>query len=134
MRINKEDIWKAAFSISESAFEPTVMFFGLINLVATFQAMINDLLRDIIEAEDVAMFIDDVMVGTETKERHNNIVKEVLRRMAENNLFVKPERCVWKVREVVFLGVVIGLDRIKMEKEKVQRIINWLVPRSVKDV
>ena len=92
MRINKEDIWKAAFSISESAFEPTVMFFGLINLVATFQAMINDLLRDIIEAEDVAMFIDDVMVGTETEKKHNNIVKEILRRMAENNLFVKPKR------------------------------------------
>ena len=95
-----------------------VMFFGLINLVATFQTMMNNLLRDIIEVGDVAVFIDDVMMGTETEEGHNVIVKEVLRRMAENNLFVKPERCVWKVREVVFLGVVIGPDRVKMEKEK----------------
>ena len=111
-----------------------VMFFGLINLVATFQTIMNNLLRDIIEVGDVAVFIDDVMMGTETEEGHNVIVKEVLRRMAENNLFVKPERCVWKVREVVFLGVVIGPDRVKMEKEKVQRIIDWPVPRSVKDV
>ena len=111
-----------------------VMFFGLINLVATFQTIMNNLLRDMIEVGDVAVFIDDMMMGTETEEGHNDIVKEVLRRMAENNLFVKPERCVWKVREVVFLGVVIGPDRVKMEKEKVQRIIDWPVPRSVKDV
>ena len=134
MRIKKGDEWKAAFSIPESAFEPMVMFFGLINLVATFQTIMNDLLRDMIEGGDVAVFIDDVMMGTETEEGHNDIVKEVLRRIAGNNLFVKPERCVWKVREVRFLGVVIGPDRMKMEKEKVQRIMDWPVPRSVKNV
>ena len=124
VRIKEENKWKAAFSIPESAFKPTVMFFGLINLVANFQAMMNDLLRNMIKAGDIAVFIDDVMVGTETEKRHNNIVKEILRRMAENNLFVKPKRYVQKIREVVFLGVVIRPDRVKMEKEKVQRIID----------
>jgi len=103
-------------------------------MVTTFQTMMNNLLRDMIEIGDVAVFIDDVMMETETEEGHNDIVKEVLRRMAENNLFVKPERCVWKVRDVGFLRVVIGPDRVKMEKERVQRIIDWPVPRSVKDV
>ena len=92
MRIKEENKWKAAFSIPESAFKPTVMFFGLINLVANFQAIMNDLLRNMIKAGDIAVFIDDVMVGTETEKKHNNIVKEILRRMAENNLFVKPKR------------------------------------------
>ena len=57
-----------------------------------------------------------------------------MRRMVENDLFVKLEKCIWKVREVGFLGVVIGPDRVKMEKKKVQRIVDWPVLRSVKDV
>jgi len=54
----------------------------------------NDLLGDMIEAGDVSAFIYNVMVGKETEEGHNNIVEELLRRMAENDLFVKPEKCV----------------------------------------
>ena len=92
--IKKENEWKTAFSIPEGAFEPTVMFFGLTNLQATFQTMINDLLRDIIEAENVAEFIDNIIVGTKIEEKHNNIVEEILKRMVENDLFVKLEKCV----------------------------------------
>ena len=73
----------------ESTFELTVMFFGLINSLATFQIIMNDLLRDMIEAGDVAAFIDDVMVGTEIEKEHDNIVEKLLRRIAENDLFVK---------------------------------------------
>jgi len=70
------------------------MFFELTNLPVIFQIMMNDLLRDMIEVGDVAVFIDDVMVRTETEERHNDLVEEVLRRMAENDLFVKLEKCI----------------------------------------
>ena len=56
--------------------------------------MMNDLLRDIIEKEEVAMFINNVMIVTVTEEEHNEIVKEVLRRIKENDLFVKAEKCV----------------------------------------
>ena len=101
MRIKEGDEWKAAFSTPEGLFEPMVMFFGLTNSPATFQAMMNDLLRDLVVEEKVAVFIDNVMVATETKEEHDKIVEEVLRRLEENDLFVKPEKCVWKVRKVV---------------------------------
>ena len=84
--------------------------------------------------ENVVVFIDDVMVVTEIEEGHDEIVKEVLRRLEENDLFVKPEKCIWKVREVRFLGVIIGEDRVRMEKEKVQKVIEWLVSKSVKDM
>jgi len=134
VRIKEGDEWKAAFSIPEGSFEPTVMFFGLTNSPAIFQVMMNDLLRDLVVKEKVTVFIDDVMIATETKEGHNEIVEEVLRRLEENNLFVKPEKCVWKVREVGFLGVIIGEDGVRMEKEKVQGVIEWPVPKSVKDV
>ncbi len=64
--------------------------------------MINDLLGNIIEREEVAAFIDNVMIATETEERHDEIIDKLLRRMEENNLFVKPEKCVWKIRKVGF--------------------------------
>ena len=134
VRIKEGDEWKVAFSIPEGSFEPTVMFFGLTNSPATFQAMMNDLLRNLVVEEKVAVFIDDVMIVMETEEGHDKIVEEVLRRLEENNSFVKPEKCVWKIKEVGFLGVIIGEDGVRMEKEKVQGVIEWPVPKIVKDV
>jgi len=106
-------------------FEPTIMFFGLTNLPATFQAMMNDILRDLINTGEVAVFMDDVLVGTEEKERHDKIVEEILKRMEENNLYVKPEKCIWKVREIDFLGLVIGSGGIKMQEEKMAGVLEW---------
>jgi len=68
------------------------MFFGMINSPATFQAMMNKILRNIINEEKVVAFVDNMLVGTETEERHNEIVEEVLRRLEENDLYVKPEK------------------------------------------
>ena len=65
VRIKKGDEWKAAFTMLEGLFEPTVMFFGLTNSLAIFQAMMNELLRDLINMEKIAVFIDDVIVGME---------------------------------------------------------------------
>ena len=118
----------------EGSFEPMVMFFVLTNSLATFQAIMNDLLRNLVVEEKVAVFINNVMVAMEIEEGHNKIVEEVLRRLEENDLFVKPEKCVWKVREVGFLGVIIGKDGVRMEKEKVQGVIEWPVPRNMKDI
>ena len=134
VRIKEGDEWKAAFSMPEESFEPIVMFFGLTNSPAMFQAMMNDLLRDLVVEKKVAVFIDNVMVATETEEGHDEIVEEVLKRLEENDLFVKPEKCVWKVREVGFLGVIIGKDGVRMEKEKVQGVIEWPVLRNMKDM
>ena len=134
VRIKEGDEWKAAFTTPEELFEPTVMFFGLTNSPATFQAMINELLRDLINTGKVVAFIDDVIVGTEMEEGHDELVAEVIKRLEENNLYVKPEKCRWKVREVGFLGVVIGPEGIKMEEEKVKGILEWLILKCVKDV
>ena len=123
-----------AFTTPEESFEPTVIFFGLTNSLATFQAMMNKLLRDLINIGKMAAFIDDVIIGMETEDRHDEIVAEVVRRLEENDLYVKPEKCKWKVREVEFLGVVIGLEGIKMEKEKVKGVLEWLTPECVKDM
>ena len=123
VRIKEGDEWKAVFMMPEGSFEPTVMFFGLTNSPATFQAMMNELLRDLINTGKVAVFIDDVIVGTETEEGHDELVAEVIKRLEENDLYVKPEKCKWKVSEVEFLGVVIGLEGIKIEREKVKGVL-----------
>ena len=134
VRIKEENEWKGAFTMHIGSFEPTVMFFGMTNSPATFQAMINEILRDLINKGKVAAFVDDVLVGTETEKGHDEIVKEILRRLEENNLYVKPEKCVWKVKRIGFLGVVIGPNGIEMEAEKVDGVRNWPQPRNVKDV
>jgi len=115
-------------------FEPIVMFFGMTNLPATFQAMMNEILRDLINEGKVAAFVDDMLVGTETEEGHDEIVEEILRRLEENDLYIKPEKYVWKVRKIGFLEVVIGPKGIEMEKEKVDRVLSWPEPKNVKDI
>jgi len=134
VRIKEGDEWKAAFTTPEGSFEPTVMFFGLTNSPATFQAMINELLRDLTNMGKVAVFIDDVIIGMETEEGHDELVAEVIRRLEENDLYVKPEKCKWRVKEVEFLGVVIGPEGIKMEKEKIKGVLEWPTSKSVKEV
>jgi len=110
------------------------MFFGMTNLPATFQVMMNEILRGIINKGKVAAFVDDILVGTKTEEGHDKIVEEVLKRLEENDLYIKLEKCVWKVQKIRFLEVVIGSNGIEMEKEKVDRVLNWLKPRNVKDI
>ena len=107
VRIKEGNEWKAAFTMPEGLFEPTIMFFRLTNSPATFQAMMNKLLRDLVNTGKVAVFIDDVIVGMETEEGHDELVAEVVKRLEENNLYIKPEKCKWKVKEMEFLGVVI---------------------------
>ena len=118
----------------EGSFEPTIMFFGLTNSLVIFQAIMNKLLRDLINIGKVVAFIDNVIVGTEIEEGHDEIVVEVIRRLEENDLYVKPEKCRWKVREVGFLGVVIGPEGITMEEKKVTGVLEWPMLKCVKDV
>jgi len=106
------------------AYEPIVIYFGLTNSPATFQTMMNDLFQDLINQGDMATFIDNILVATDTEEGHDELVNEVLRRLEENDLSMKLEKCKWKVREVEFLGVVIGPKGIEMQKKKVEEILN----------
>jgi len=75
------------------SYEPVVMFFGITNSPATFQGIMNEILKDMVNEGKVAVFVDDILVGTETEEGYNEIVEEVLRRLEENDLYVKPEKC-----------------------------------------
>ena len=99
IRIKEGDKQKTAFLMLECAFEPMVMFFELTNSLATFQIIINDLLRDIINTREVVEFINNIMVETEIEE-YDEIVEKVLRKIAKNNSFLKPKKYVQKVKKV----------------------------------
>jgi len=126
VRIKEGDEWKEAFTAHVGSFEPTVMFFGMTNSPATFQVMMNEILRDMINEGKVMAFVDNVLVGTETE--------EVLNRLEENDLYVKPEKCMQKVQKIGFLGIIIEPNGIEMEKEKIDRMLSWPEPKNVKDV
>ena len=84
----------------------------------------NEILQNLINTRKVASFIDDVIISMEMEEGYDEIVEEVVKRLAENDLYVKLEKYKWKVREVGFLGVVIGLEGIKMEEDKIKSILD----------
>jgi len=94
IRIKEGDEWKRAFTTYISSFELTVMFFEMTNSPATFQAMMNEILRDLINKGKVAAFVDDMLVGTEMEEGHDEIVEKILRRLEENDLYIKPKKYV----------------------------------------
>ena len=82
-----------AFTILKGLFELMVMFFGLTNSPATFQAMISELLRNLVNIKKVVVFINNVIVGTEEEEEYDKLVEEVVRRLVENDLYMKLEKC-----------------------------------------
>jgi len=116
------------------SFELMVMFFGMMNSPAIFQVIMNKILRDMINKGKVAAFVDNILVKTKIEQRHNKIVEKVLRRLEENDLYVKPEKYMWKVRKIGFLRVIIGPNRIEMKREKIDRVLSWPEPKNVKDV
>ena len=85
----------------EGSFEPIVIFLGLTNSLVMFQIMMNKILQDLINTREVISFID-VIVGTEEEKGHNKVVEEVVKRLAEKNLYVKPKKYKWKIWEVRF--------------------------------
>ena len=134
MRIKERDEWKVAFTTHVGSYEPVVMFFGITNSPAMFQSMMNEILRDMISKGKVAAFVNDVLIGMETEEGHDELMEEVLKRLEENDLYMKLEKCAWKVQKVNFLGVVMGQRKIEMEEDKVVGVLNWPVPKMVRDV
>jgi hypothetical protein len=131
VRIKEGDEWKAAFVCHRGSFEPVVMYFGLCNSPATFQSMMNEIFSDM--ADVMVIYIDDLMIYTKTDDiqEHEKLVKKVLKRLEEHDLFAKPEKCTFGVKEVEFLGMIVSREGIKMDDSKVKAIREWPTPKTV---
>ncbi|CCO31697.1 Retrotransposable element Tf2 155 kDa protein type 1 [Rhizoctonia solani AG-1 IB] len=132
IRIKEGDEWKAAFRTKYGHFEPTVIQFGLSNAPAVFQCFMNNMFRDLLDMT-VIVYLDDILIFSNSREEHVQHVTEVLSCLQKHNLFCNPSKCVFFVTEVTHIGVVTP-EGISMEQEKVKAIQEWPEPRNVKQV
>ncbi|KAJ8279320.1 hypothetical protein COCON_G00063860 [Conger conger] len=128
VRIREGDEWKTAFNTSLGHFEYLVMPFGLTNAPAVFQALVNDVLRDLL-GRHVFVYLDDILIYSTNAKEHEMHVRQVLQRLLENKLFVKAEKCVFHTDTVEFLGFILEKGQIRADPKKVQAVTNW--PTSV---
>ena len=98
-----------------------------------FQIVINKILQDLINTEEVVSFIDGMIVKIE-EEEYNEVVEEVVKRLIENNLYIKPKKYKWKVKEVGFLGVVTEPEEIKVKEKKIKAVLDQLNFKRIKNV
>ncbi len=134
VRIKEGNEWKAAFTTNKGLFEPLVMFFGLTNSPATFQTMMNHLFRDHIARGCVVVYMDDILIFSDTMEEHRRVVEEVLQIIRDNRLYLKLEKCEFERAEIDYLGLKIAFDRIMMDPVKVQGVADWPTPQNTTDV
>jgi hypothetical protein len=98
VRMKEGDEWKAAFRTNRGLFEPLVMFFGLTNSPATFQTMMNDIFHELIMEGVVVVYLDDILIFTETIEEHRKVTTRVLELLQKHKLFLKPDKCEFRSR------------------------------------
>ena len=134
IQIKEGDEWKAAFKTNRGLYEPTVMFFGMCNSPATFQAMMDDIFEDLIEEGIVIIYMDDMFLSTKTKEQLRENTRWVLQRLMENNLYLKPKKCEFCKEKIEWLGMVIEEGKITMDPGKLKGIQDWPAPTTVKQV
>ena len=109
------------------------MPFGLVNAPATFQAMMNTILREFLD-HGVVVYLDDILIYSKSLEDHKALIKEVLARLERHDLAISLKKSVFHVDTVVFLGYIVGKEGVTMSKKKVASILSWKAPRSAKDV
>jgi hypothetical protein len=133
VRIKKGDEWKTAFRTRYGHYEYLVMPFGLANAPATFQAMMQEILRDLLD-HGVVVYIDDILIYSESESQHELLVSEVLRRLQEHGLAGAIDKSEFHKSSVEFLGYIIMADGVAMSEEKLLAIREWAEPKNVKDV
>jgi len=133
IRIKKGDEWKTAFRTRYGHYEYKVMPFGLVNAPATFQAMMNTILREFLD-HGVVVYLDDSLIYSKTMEEHEALVKQVLARLERHDLAISLKKSVFHVDTVEFLGYIVGKAGVTMSEQKFESILNWRAPPSVKHV
>ncbi len=131
VRIRQGDEWKTAFNTPRGHFEYLVMPFGLSNSPAVFQALVNDVLRDMVD-QFIYVYLDDILIFSTSLQEHVQHVRRVLQRLLENGLFVKAEKCEFHAQSVPFLGHIVSAEGIRMDPEKIMAVVEWPSPDSRK--
>lgn len=133
IRIAAGEEWKTAFRTRYGLFEYLVMPFGLTNAPASFQQLMNEVLREYLDIS-VIVYLDDILIYSKTREEHVQHIKKVLERLRQHRLWAKAEKCRFFQSSVDFLGYIVSQDGVSMDPSKVKSILDWQAPKSVKDI
>jgi hypothetical protein len=133
IRMKEGEEWKTAFGSRLGHYEYLVMPFGLTNAPATFQALINDILREYLD-EFVVAYLDDILIYSKTRKEHIKHVRLVLKALEGAGMRINGEKSTFHASEVEFLGFIITRDGVKMDPKKVEAVVNWPQPKNVTEV
>jgi Reverse transcriptase (RNA-dependent DNA polymerase) len=134
VRIRTKDQWKAAFKTNRGLFKPTVMFFGMCNSPATFQAMMDSIFSDMIEECRVIIYMDDILIFANNQEDLLKHTKMVLQRLCKHDLFLKPKKCEFNKTTMEYLRLIIQEGKLSIDPVKLSGIRDWPTPSMVKQV
>jgi hypothetical protein len=134
VRIREGDEWKAAFRMNRGLFEPLVMYFGLTNSLATFQTMMNEIFQDLITKGVVSVYLDDILIFTNSLEEHQRITCLVLDRMCEHKFYLRPEKCEFEKVSIEYLSVIISHNKVEMDLVKITGVADWPTSSNNKEV
>ena len=127
IRIADSEEWKTTFRTRYGSFEWLVMPFGLTNAPMAFQCFMNDILSDLLDV-CVIIYLDDILIYSEDMMQHKKHVKEVLRRLHKNGLYVAAPKCEFHKESIEYLGFIISINGLRMAQDKVQIILDWPEP------
>uniref|UniRef100_A0A4W5NFV0 ribonuclease H n=1 Tax=Hucho hucho TaxID=62062 RepID=A0A4W5NFV0_9TELE len=133
VRIREGDEWKMAFSTTSGHYEYLVMPYGLMNGPSVFQAFVDKIFRDL-HGLGVVVYIDDILIYSATRAEHVSLVRKVLGRLLEHDLYVKAEKCLFFQQSISFLGYRISKSGVEMENDRISAVRNWPTPTTVKEV
>lgn len=134
VQIKNGDQWKAVFKTKYGVFEPTVMFFGLCNSPATFQAMIDDIFREEVSKGWLGIYMEDMIIHSNNQRTHLEWTWQILEKLHVNNLYLNLKKCYFSQAQVKYLGLIISHNHIAMDLVKIEEIQNWKIPETVRQV
>jgi hypothetical protein len=134
VHIREGDEWKATFRTNRGLFEPLVMYFGLTNSPATFQTMMNEIFQGLITEGVVSVYLDDILIFTNSLEEHQRITCLVLDCMRKHKLYLRPEKCEFEKVRIEYLSVIISHNKVEMDLVKIAGVADWPMPSNKKEV
>jgi hypothetical protein len=134
VRICEGDEWNATFRTNRGLFEPLVMYFSLTNSPATFQTMMNEIFQDLITEGVVSVYLDDILIFTNSLEEHRRVTCLVLDRMHEHKLYLRLEKYEFEKTKIEYLGIIISHNKVEMDPVKIAGVADWPTPSNKKEV
>ena len=132
--IHEGDEWKGAIVTNRGLYKPKVMYFGMTNSPATFQALMNLVFADLIAKEEVAVYMDDILIYSKHLKEHCQVVRKVLKRLEHYDLYLKPEKCEFEKDSMEYFRMIICPGEVQMDPGKVAAVKDWPTPTTLKEV